>query len=62
MNDIELLSSVTKELYPSIGKKFNTTASKCRKIQLCNNTAFKGIIRFFNFYEKRIMIFFCPTI
>lgn len=28
VNDIELLSSVTKELYPLIGKKFNTTSSR----------------------------------
>ncbi|MBU3145395.1 sporulation transcription factor Spo0A [Clostridium sp. CF012] len=31
VNDIGLLSSVTKELYPSIGKKFNTTASKVER-------------------------------
>ncbi|MBZ9633216.1 sporulation transcription factor Spo0A [Clostridium sp. FP1] len=31
VNDIELLSSVTKELYPSIGKKFNTTASRVER-------------------------------
>ncbi|MBY6816433.1 sporulation transcription factor Spo0A [Clostridium botulinum] len=28
VNDIELLSAVTKELYPSIAKKYNTTASR----------------------------------
>jgi len=27
VNDITLLSSVTKGLYPSLGKEFNTTAS-----------------------------------
>ena len=31
VNDIGLLSSVTKELYPSIGKKFNTTASRVER-------------------------------
>jgi len=31
VNDIELLSAVTKELYPSIGKKFNTTASRVER-------------------------------
>ena len=31
VDDIGLLSSVTKELYPSIGKKFNTTASKVER-------------------------------
>ncbi|MBU3145595.1 sporulation transcription factor Spo0A [Clostridium sp. CF012] len=31
VNDIGLLSSVTKELYPAIGKKFNTTASKVER-------------------------------
>lgn len=31
VNNIELLSSVTKELYPSIGKKFNTTASRVER-------------------------------
>lgn len=28
VNDMELLSAVTKELYPSIAKKYNTTASR----------------------------------
>ena len=31
VNDIALLSSVTKELYPSIGKKFNTTPSRVER-------------------------------
>jgi len=31
VNDIELLSGVTKELYPSIGKKCNTTASRVER-------------------------------
>lgn len=31
VNDVELLSAVTKELYPSIGKKFNTTASRVER-------------------------------
>lgn len=31
VNDIELLSSVTKELYPSIGKQFNTTSSRVER-------------------------------
>jgi len=31
VNNIELLSSVTKELYPSIGKKFNTTPSRVER-------------------------------
>lgn len=31
VNDIDLLSSVTKELYPSVGKKFNTTASRVER-------------------------------
>ncbi|MCJ7691320.1 MAG: sporulation transcription factor Spo0A, partial [Clostridiaceae bacterium] len=31
VNDINLLSSVTKELYPSIGKQFNTTASRVER-------------------------------
>jgi len=31
VNDIGLLSSVTKELYPSIGKKFNTTPSRVER-------------------------------
>ena len=31
VNDIDLLSAVTKELYPSIGKKFNTTASRVER-------------------------------
>ena len=31
VNDIELLSAVTKELYPTIGKKFNTTASRVER-------------------------------
>jgi two-component system response regulator (stage 0 sporulation protein A) len=31
IEDIELLSAVTKELYPSIGKKFNTSASKVER-------------------------------
>ncbi|HBM74316.1 MAG TPA: sporulation transcription factor Spo0A, partial [Clostridiaceae bacterium] len=31
VNDIELLSAVTKELYPSIAKKFNTTASRVER-------------------------------
>ncbi|MEG0641062.1 MAG: sporulation transcription factor Spo0A [Clostridium sp.] len=31
VKDIELLSAVTKELYPSIGKKFNTTASRVER-------------------------------
>jgi len=31
VNDIELLSAVTKELYPSIGKKYNTTASRVER-------------------------------
>jgi len=31
VNDIELLSAITKELYPSIGKKFNTTASRVER-------------------------------
>ena len=31
VNDIDLLSSVTKELYPSVGKKFNTTDSRVER-------------------------------
>lgn len=31
VNDIKLLSSVTKELYPSIGDKFNTTPSRVER-------------------------------
>lgn len=31
VNNIELLSSVTKELYPSVGKKFNTNASRVER-------------------------------
>jgi len=31
VNDINLLSSVTKELYPMIGEKFNTTASRVER-------------------------------
>ena len=31
VNDVELLSAVTKELYPSIAKKFNTTASRVER-------------------------------
>ena len=31
VNDIELLSAVTKELYPSIAKKFNTTPSRVER-------------------------------
>jgi len=31
VNDMELLSAVTKELYPSIGKKYNTTASRVER-------------------------------
>ena len=31
VNNIELLSAVTKELYPSIGKKYNTTASRVER-------------------------------
>jgi len=31
VNDIELLSAITKELYPSIGKKYNTTATRVER-------------------------------
>lgn len=31
VNDIELLSAVTKELYPSIAEKYNTTASRVER-------------------------------
>ena len=31
VNNIELLSSITKELYPSIGRKFNTTPSRVER-------------------------------
>lgn len=31
VNDVELLSAVTKELYPTIAKKFNTTASRVER-------------------------------
>ena len=31
VNDVELLSAVTKELYPLIGEKFNTTASRVER-------------------------------
>ena len=31
MNNNDLLSAVTKELYPSIGKKFNTTSSRVER-------------------------------
>lgn len=31
VSDIELLSAVTKELYPSIAKKYNTTASRVER-------------------------------
>jgi two-component system response regulator (stage 0 sporulation protein A) len=31
VNDVELLSAVTKELYPSIAKKFNTTPSRVER-------------------------------
>ncbi|GGJ94639.1 hypothetical protein GCM10007063_16450 [Lentibacillus kapialis] len=30
-NDIELLGSITKALYPDIAKKFNTTASRVER-------------------------------
>ena len=39
VNDIELLSAVTKELYPSIAKKFNTTAKSSRK---SNKTCYRS--------------------
>lgn len=32
VNDMELLSAVTKELYPSIAKKYNTTASRVERV------------------------------
>ncbi|MCB2307552.1 sporulation transcription factor Spo0A [Clostridium estertheticum] len=32
VNDVGLLSVVTKELYPSIGKKFNTTGSRVERV------------------------------
>jgi len=32
MNDIELLSAVTKKLYPEVGEKFNTTASRVERV------------------------------
>lgn len=31
VNDIEMLSAVTKELYPAIAKKYNTTASRVER-------------------------------
>ena len=31
VNDMDLLSAVTKELYPLVGKKFNTTASRVER-------------------------------
>ena len=31
INDVALLSAITKELYPSIGKKFNTTTSRVER-------------------------------
>lgn len=31
VNDMELLSAITKELYPSIAKKYNTTASRVER-------------------------------
>ena len=31
VNDMELISAVTKELYPSIAKKYNTTASRVER-------------------------------
>ena len=31
VNDIELLSAITKELYPKIGKKYNTTESRVER-------------------------------
>ena len=31
VNDVELLSAVTKELYPNIAKKYNTTASRVER-------------------------------
>ena len=31
VNDIELLSTVIKELYPAIAKKYNTTASRVER-------------------------------
>ncbi|EIA28299.1 Spo0A-like protein [Candidatus Arthromitus sp. SFB-4] len=31
VNDIELLSAVTKELYPSIARKYNTTSSRVER-------------------------------
>lgn len=31
VNDVELLSAVTKELYPSIAKRYNTTASRVER-------------------------------
>jgi len=31
VNNISLLSSITKELYPSLGKEFNTTASRVER-------------------------------
>ncbi|WP_300384432.1 sporulation transcription factor Spo0A [Clostridium sp.] len=32
INDMELLSAVTKELYPNIAKKYNTTASRVERV------------------------------
>ena len=31
VNDIEMLSAVTKELYPSIAKRYNTTSSRVER-------------------------------
>ena len=31
VNDMELLSAVTQELYPSIAKKYNTTVSRVER-------------------------------
>lgn len=31
VNDLDVLNSITKELYPSIAKKFNTTSSRVER-------------------------------
>jgi two-component system response regulator (stage 0 sporulation protein A) len=31
VNDIELVSAVTKELYPAVGEKFNTTSNRVER-------------------------------
>lgn len=41
VNDMELLSAITKELYPSIAKKYNTTASR---VERAYKTCYRGCL------------------